>query len=197
MDDKIDNKIDYWSILKTFNSPIAKVRPVLTLPISGNAANWISETGIKAAVVCHPEERNVYNKIFGGFLMRQALELAWITARRFSTNARPTLIAIDDLVFQKPVEIGSTLFLSSFVVYRPPDANRLVVRVNAEVVTMDAESRTEEQHLTNTAYIVYEVPSDAKLRDVYPETYAQSVMYLDGKRHYEDIMETHPSASSK
>ena len=38
---------------------------------------WMEDSKLKNVIVCFPEQRNLYNKIFGGFLMRQAFELAW------------------------------------------------------------------------------------------------------------------------
>lgn len=32
---------------------------------------WLTDTALKTLMVCHAEERNIHNKIFGGFLMRQ------------------------------------------------------------------------------------------------------------------------------
>jgi acyl-coenzyme A thioesterase 9 len=146
----------------------------------------MNETNVKTALMCHPEERNVYNKIFGGFIMRQALENAWISVRRFACEI-PVLIAVDELVFKNPVEVGSMLFLSAYIVYRPPDTTHVVVRVNAEVVNVDAATHREERVVTNTAYFVFDVPNCTTLRNVLPETYADSMLYLDGKRHYEAV----------
>ena len=58
----------------------------------------------------------MYNKIFGGHLMRQAFELAWSNAVRYAKQ-RVNAISIDDIIFQRPVEIGTLLFLSSQVVF--------------------------------------------------------------------------------
>ena len=56
----------------------------------------------------------MYNKIFGGFLMREAFELAW--ANTFvCIKSRPTVVCMDDINFRKPVEVGSLLYLSSQV----------------------------------------------------------------------------------
>jgi acyl-coenzyme A thioesterase 9 len=160
------------------------------------AAAWISETIVKTSLICHMEERNVYNKIFGGFLMRQALENAWIAVRQFACEY-PVLVALDDLVFKHPVEVGSTLFISSTIVYRPPQSRHFVVRVTVEVSTIDHSTHLNKQLVTNTAYFVYAIPNArVELRQLYPETYAESMMYLDGKRHYEAVMNEHASAPS-
>ncbi|CAE1168727.1 ACOT9 [Acanthosepion pharaonis] len=77
---------------------------------------WLSSTMLKNLIICHPEQRNMYNKIFGGFLMRQAYELGWANSFMFSQE-RCQLNQVDSIIFRKPVEIGALLFFSSQVVY--------------------------------------------------------------------------------
>lgn len=77
-------------------------------------AVWMEDTKLKSLDICHPQERNIFNRIFGGFLMRKAYELAWATACSFG-GSRPYVVTVDDIMFQKPVEVGSLLFLSSQV----------------------------------------------------------------------------------
>lgn len=36
---------------------------------------WMEHLKLKNVLVCNPESRNIHNKIFGGWLMRQAFEL--------------------------------------------------------------------------------------------------------------------------
>ncbi|XP_060582768.1 acyl-coenzyme A thioesterase 9, mitochondrial-like isoform X1 [Ruditapes philippinarum] len=75
---------------------------------------WMEETILKNLVICMPEQRNLYNKIFGGFLMRKAFELAFANASLFC-KSRPHIEVVDDIAFKKSVEVGSFLFLSSEV----------------------------------------------------------------------------------
>lgn len=46
--------------------------------------------------------------------MREAFELGWATTC-VHIKSRPTVVCMDDINFQKPVEVGSLLFLSSQV----------------------------------------------------------------------------------
>lgn len=59
--------------------------------------------------------RNRYNKIFGGFIMRQACELAFTNTFLYAKH-RPRLVNIDDIIFRRPVEIGSILRYTSHVI---------------------------------------------------------------------------------
>ena len=65
-------------------------------------------------VICYPVKRNLYGKIFGGYLMRSAFETALANAAILS-KCIPQVMAVDSVVFRKSVEIGSLLLLSSQV----------------------------------------------------------------------------------
>ena len=50
--------------------------------------------------------RNMNGFMFGGYLMRRALEVGWLSAFKF--GGRPTSFAgLDDVVFRRPVEVGA------------------------------------------------------------------------------------------
>lgn len=111
--------------------------------------------------------------------MRQAFELAWTNACLYSKTT-PRITVVDDISFRKPVLIGSLLFLSSQVVYT--NQNLMQVKVHAQ--TVDPKTATKE--FTNDFYFKflasYSEPNQ-KISEVIPKTYAESMMYIDGKRH--------------
>ncbi|XP_078415719.1 acyl-coenzyme A thioesterase 9, mitochondrial-like isoform X1 [Cetorhinus maximus] len=137
---------------------------------------WMEGTKLKSLEICHPQERNIYNKIFGGFLMRKAFELAWANACVYG-GSRPYPIAVDDILFQKPVEIGSLLYLSSQVCYT--ESNYIQVRVHSEVV----DPLSKQHSTTNIFHFTF--GSEKEVMQVIPKTYGESMLYLDGKRHFE------------
>ncbi|KAH9503390.1 Helicase SKI2W [Bulinus truncatus] len=139
---------------------------------------WMEDTIKKSLLICHPEQRNLYNKTFGGFLMRMAYELAWANASIYADKRPKMCKIVDDILFKRPVEIGSVLLLSSQVVYtKGPD---LQVHVHAEVYNLDVGS----QESTNDFHFTFDtgVPN---LPQVIPKTYSEAMLYLVGKRHYE------------
>ncbi|KAL8588437.1 hypothetical protein ACOMHN_024539 [Nucella lapillus] len=139
---------------------------------------WMAETKLKNMNICHPDQSNIYNKIFGGFLMRQAFELAWASAA-FFCKSLPTIRVVDDIIFRKPVEIGSLLFYSSQVVYT--EGSLMQVKVHAEVLDIMTKSR----ETTNEFYFVFD-SNQPDLPRVVPRTYAESMLYVDGMRHMRD-----------
>uniref|UniRef100_A0A8C5Z713 Acyl-CoA thioesterase 9 n=1 Tax=Marmota marmota marmota TaxID=9994 RepID=A0A8C5Z713_MARMA len=158
-------------------------------------AVWMESTKLKSLEVCHPQvfrnlfdgpfkltifcgERNIFNRIFGGFLMRKAYELAWATACNLG-GSRSFVVAVDDIMFQKPVEIGSLLFLSSQVCFT--QNNYIQVRVHSEVASL----QNKEHMTTNVFHFTFMSEKEVPL--VYPKTYGESMLYLDGQRHFSSM----------
>ena len=108
---------------------------------------WFEDAKLKNLIICQPENRNRFNKIFGGFIMRQAFELAWANAFTFRFNqnliqllnywhfffskSRPFCMHMDDILFKAPVEVGNLLYFNSQICYTQD--NYVQTRVSAEV----------------------------------------------------------------
>ncbi|XP_030058109.1 acyl-coenzyme A thioesterase 9, mitochondrial isoform X1 [Microcaecilia unicolor] len=140
---------------------------------------WMEDAKLKGLEICHPQERNIFNRIFGGFLMRKAFELGWATACTFG-GSRPYVVAVDDIMFRKPVEIGSLLFLASQVCYT--EGTHIQVRVHTEVF----DPQTRKNSTTNIFHFTF--MSENEVPQIIPKTYGESMLYLDGKRHYNAAM---------
>ncbi|XP_033003141.1 acyl-coenzyme A thioesterase 9, mitochondrial isoform X1 [Lacerta agilis] len=142
-------------------------------------AVWMEDAKLKGLEICHPQERNIFNRIFGGFLMRKAYELGWACAYSYG-NSRPYVVAVDDIMFQKPVEIGSLLLLSAQVCYT--ENNNAQVRVHSEVY----DPATRVHHTTNVFHFTFMLENE--IPSIVPRTYGESMLYLDGKRHFDSAM---------
>ncbi|GAA5973757.1 hypothetical protein JCM11641_005119 [Rhodosporidiobolus odoratus] len=139
---------------------------------------FMNDTRLKSAQIMHPQERNMHSKIFGGFLMRMAYETAYSTAALFARSA-VTFVALDELQFRAPVEIGSLLILDSRVTYAPMEGQHRSFHVSVEASTIDLA--TSEKTFTNTFHFTFS--SDKPLeRHVLPRTYRQSMQWLDAQR---------------
>ncbi|XP_039708272.1 acyl-coenzyme A thioesterase 9, mitochondrial isoform X1 [Pteropus medius] len=160
--------------LSTLDSKTASFRSRV---LPSNAV-WMENSKLKSLEICHPQERNIFNRIFGGFLMRKAYELAWATACNFG-GSRPFVVAVDDIMFQKPVEVGSLLFLSSQVCFTQD--NYIQVRVHSEVASLHDKEHTT----TNIFHYTFMSEKDVPL--VFPRTYGESMLYLDGQRHFNSM----------
>ncbi|XP_073421912.1 acyl-coenzyme A thioesterase 9, mitochondrial isoform X1 [Dendrobates tinctorius] len=170
-----ERKIAHDIFLNTLDTNTVSFRSRILPPNSV----WMDDAKLKGLEICHPQERNIFNRIFGGFLMRKAYELGWATACSYG-GSRPYIVAVDDIMFQRPVEIGSLLFLSSQVCYT--ENNYIQIRVHSEV----SDPITREHHTTNIFHFTF--MSEKEMPQIVPQTYGQSMLYLDGKRHFDAVV---------
>ncbi|KAI7823815.1 HotDog domain-containing protein, partial [Gamsiella multidivaricata] len=142
---------------------------------------WMADTKMSAIQIMQPQDRNIHNKIFGGYLMRLAYELAFCNASVFIKN-RPTFLALDEISFRKPVNIGTFLALDSQIVYSEGgEHHSFQVMVKADV--LDVRKGTRDT--TNTFWFTFSDPQQGQghlTPKVWPRTYAESMLYLEGKR---------------
>lgn len=75
------------------------------------------DTANESTLVMQPQYRNRHSyMVFGGYLMRQTFELAYVTAAAFAgANAR--FVSLDSTTFKAPVPVGSVLKMSATVTY--------------------------------------------------------------------------------
>lgn len=111
--------------------------PISSLPLTPTALSALSKSGVTQTdvgfpqrivypdetvitnyLITMPQHANVYGKVFGGFIMRQAYELAFSCAWRL-TGRRPAFLALDDITFLAPVEVGTLLKLEAKCTHTP------------------------------------------------------------------------------
>ncbi|XP_072545367.1 acyl-CoA thioesterase 9, tandem duplicate 1 isoform X1 [Salminus brasiliensis] len=170
-----ERKIIHSMFLNTLDTKTVSFRSRILPPNSV----WMEDAKMKGLEICHPQERNIFNRIFGGFLMRKAYELGWANACAFA-GCRPSLVAVDDILFQRPVEIGSLLLLSSQVCYT--EGEYVQVRVHTEVL----DPLTRQHSTTNVFHFTFRV--EKAVPAVVPQSYGESMLYLDGKRHFNETV---------
>ncbi|CEP06853.1 hypothetical protein [Parasitella parasitica] len=151
-----------------------------TSTASSTATVWMEDTKLQSVFLMQPQDRNIQNKVFGGYLMRRAYELAHATGSVYA-KCPVNLLALDEIIFKKPVPVGSLLNLSSQVIYAQGDPHKsFQVSVAAEVT--DVETGTMD--LTNTFHFTL-AAEDKPVPKILPKTYAESILYLEGKRKRE------------
>ncbi|KAM4795685.1 acyl-coenzyme A thioesterase 9, mitochondrial [Rhinophrynus dorsalis] len=172
-----ERTIVHEMFLNTIDSRTASFRSRVLPPNSV----WMEDAKLKSLEICHPQERNLFTRIFGGFLMRKAYELGWANACTYG-GSRPYVVAVDDIIFQRPVEIGSLLFLSSQVCYT--EGNYIQVRVHSEIF----DPKTHERKTTNIFHFTY--MSESEVPKLVPKSYGESMLYLDGRRHFHAVLKS-------
>src|SRR5437867_12700320 len=132
----------------------------------------------------YPELENVPSKVFGGYLVRRAYELATIQAEELAPN-RPVIVRVNRINFLQPVRIGDKLRLGSRVVYT--GRTSVTVEVTSERISWDRVTRA----LCNTCVFTF-VNVDERMRaqpveTVYPTTYAEDARYLEVYRWHQRL----------
>lgn len=145
-----------------------------------------------------------FSPVFGGFLMRQALELSWACCYQFCKSRFFRLRDINDIQFSKPVagkiihiklhktrmfvyeiwitfiSVSSLLKMHAHVVYTEMNFIEIVV-INETYDAISAEHTT-----TNVFYYTYQC--DAPVPQIIPRTYNEAMWYLDGRRKFTSAM---------
>lgn len=64
----------------------------------------LRDTRLENSLICQPQQRNIHGRIFGGFLMHRAFELAFSTAYAFA-GLVPCFLEVDHVDFLRPVSV--------------------------------------------------------------------------------------------
>lgn len=175
----IPNESEQMLIHKIFLSTMSKDDVSLTkLELPPNC-EWMENCKLTNVVISHPENRNFHNKVFGGFIMRNAFELGFSLAYLYSKHM-PKLKHISDVVFHKPVEVSSLTRMTAYVVYTYKNYIQISVFVESTNKNPDSLSTTNELHFT------FELSDPATT--VIPKSYLEAMLYINGKRRLEEIV---------
>jgi acyl-coenzyme A thioesterase 9 len=77
----------------------------------------INSTQHNTTLLMHAEDKNLHGKIFGGYVLKLAYELAWVCVYKFLKGGIPVVTNIDDVQFLAPVEVGTTLDYTASICY--------------------------------------------------------------------------------
>ncbi len=139
-------------------------------------AVWMEDMSLQSVLLMQPQNRNIHNKVFGGYLMGRAFELAHATGSVFAKSS-VKLLSLDEIIFKKPVSVGSLLKLSSQVIYSPGEEHKsFQVSVTASVTDVE----TGATDITNNFHFSFS-SQDKPVRKILPRTYAEGMLYIDGK----------------
>merc|ERR1719318_1633185 len=71
------SKIENNLILNMFLSTVDHKARSFSARVKPDNSAWMTESKLKSIMVCEPEHKNDYNKIFGGLIMEKCLDLAF------------------------------------------------------------------------------------------------------------------------
>ncbi|XP_024365857.1 acyl-coenzyme A thioesterase 2, chloroplastic isoform X3 [Physcomitrium patens] len=141
------------------------------------------DTRLENAIICQPQQRNMHGRIFGGFLMRRAFEIAFSTAYVFG-GIRPLFLEVDHVDFRRPVDVGDFLRLKSCVLYTETE-NLEQPRIHVEVIAHVTQPELKSSEVSNTFYFTFSLDPEIKapgvdwnVRRVLPATEEEARTYL-------------------
>jgi acyl-CoA hydrolase len=132
----------------------------------------------------YPEQENVPQKIFGGYLIRRAFELSAICSE-LSAPDRSVVVAVNRINFFKPVRMGDKLHYTSRVVYT--EDSYVCVEASIERI---GRSRSAKALSNSCLFTFVNVDKDMVRRpvpSVYPTTYAEDARYLAAHRSHQAL----------
>ncbi|KNC87375.1 hypothetical protein SARC_00516 [Sphaeroforma arctica JP610] len=139
----------------------------------------MKDTELSAVKITEPQQRNTNNRIFGGYLMREAFEVAHAVAIEFAgPSARPFCMSVDEITFIKPVEIGSLVKFKGKVVYTGISKKAMQVKVKTYIHNLN----TLERYTSNEFRFTF--ASEVPLPTVIPSTFVEGMNFLDGRRSH-------------
>ncbi|XP_037712149.1 acyl-coenzyme A thioesterase 9, mitochondrial [Drosophila subpulchrella] len=134
---------------------------------------WMEDSLQSTMIAPFPENRNAQNTIFGGYLMRQAVEISFIMASIYLGD-RPILTCISDISFMHPVHVNRFLQLTAYVVYAAQNYVQLMT------VAQIWDAKSGKVQTTNVFYLTYR--ADKVLDEVLPRSYREMLWYIHGRR---------------
>ncbi|KAK1411266.1 hypothetical protein QVD17_37813 [Tagetes erecta] len=166
-------KIEHEKEAERLNALLAEGRVFIDMPaLADRDSILIQDTCLQNSLVCMPQQRNTHGRIFGGFLMRRAFELAFATAYAFAGRA-PLFLEVDHVDFLKPVDVGNFLRFKSCVLYTELE-NPEQPLINIEVVAHVTRPELRTAEVSNKFYFTFTTKADgktnSKIRSVVPAT---------------------------
>lgn len=92
--------------MNKFEALLAEGRIFCDMPaLADRDSILLKHTCLENSLICQPQQRNIHGRIFGGFLMHRAFELAFSTAYAFA-GMMPSFTEADHVDFLKPVSVS-------------------------------------------------------------------------------------------
>lgn len=133
-----------------------------------------------------PEQENVPKKIFGGYVIRRAFELAMMHAEEIAPN-RPVFVRLNRINFLEPVRIGDKLDFTSRIVYTGDTS--ISIELDIERISLNKETRALSNTCIFTFVNVDDEMNPQPVPDVYPTTYDEDERFLKAHRRRKQHLE--------
>lgn len=142
----------------------------------------VSDHSYSTAFIVFPEQRNVHGKTFGGYVVSQAFDCAYVAATRYVKGRPFAAIGMDEASFLQPIGIGDLIDFHCRVVHSDPALG--VFRVSVYVTVLDKQDPTREK-ITRTNYLRFIFAAEPKsIPMVLPRSYSEILGYVNAERRH-------------
>uniref|UniRef100_A0A0K0FLC7 Acyl-coenzyme A thioesterase 9, mitochondrial (inferred by orthology to a human protein) n=1 Tax=Strongyloides venezuelensis TaxID=75913 RepID=A0A0K0FLC7_STRVS len=140
----------------------------------------ISKVSLCNSFVAYAQSKNYHGTVFGGLIMRKGIELASIAVNKFCED-KVYLCCLGNIVFRKPIDVGSIIDLSATISYI--DDCYIQVRIFYEVSSID---KAFEKYTSNIMQCTFKYDGSKKLKKLHLNKINDIIIMLDGKFHLEE-----------
>jgi acyl-coenzyme A thioesterase 9 len=152
----------------------------------------MSSTMLSNAFLCQKQQRNIHGRVFGGFLMRRASELAFANCYQFS-GQQPRFRSIGAVQFLQPVDIGDMLKFDSWILFtkrleKHDTEETKCFAVSVEVYAYKTDPVARSVILSNKFNFLFHVHAQKDgldVKNVYPGAVEDAHMIVEGIREHE------------
>jgi acyl-coenzyme A thioesterase 9 len=139
----------------------------------------MKDTELHNTLTCQPPHQTPAGRVFGGFLMRRAFELAFANAYTFA-GAKPAFLEVDEIQFKKPVNIGDLLKFTSSVLYTEAETEDQCGEVHVDVSSYILKPEDKQVTICNSYNFTFAVPRGCTLKQILPsnEEEARSMVLM-------------------
>jgi acyl-CoA thioesterase YciA len=116
----------------------------------------MTESELVIRVVAMPADTNSSGDIFGGWLLSQMDLAAWVSARKL-TRHRLATVALDQVIFHRPVNVGDCVLCYARV--EKVGRTSITVHINAMVERIDGG---DEEQVTEGRFVLVAIGADRK-----------------------------------
>lgn len=150
-------------------SMVKEARPHLDMPaLASSQSILMRDTRLENAIICQPQHRNTRGRIFGGFLVRRAFELAFSNCYLFA-GSQPRFREVDQVTFLQPVDVGNLLRFESRVLYTST-SKHLKPLVHIGVTAWVTRPEERSSVVSNEFHFKFEKYDGGTVKKVLPAT---------------------------
>ncbi|KAN0050311.1 hypothetical protein ACTA71_003428 [Dictyostelium dimigraforme] len=162
----------------------------------------------QSVIICHPQEKNINGKIFGGYLISVGFENAFSTCLLKFSKSKPEFKSLDGFKFLEKVEIGDILNIKSTITNLEIIENEFdnefeKYYTQVEVLIHVIDPLTHHKKLACSFNFTFycslsknnQKSGNKEIKRILPQNYSEVISYLKGKRIIDSHLEFEQSHS--